>query len=128
VFAAFSVVALLLAGSGIYAVVSQSVTERTSEFGVRLALGATRGRVLRMVLAREFRLIAAALAAGSIGTVALISSSGFDDAAFIVAVSASRPEWALMLIGLCGAVAVAACGIATYRIVKLDPWAVLRKL
>ena len=42
-FGAFALIALLLAGSGIFAVVSQSVTQRTSEFGVRLALGATRG-------------------------------------------------------------------------------------
>jgi ABC-type antimicrobial peptide transport system permease subunit len=127
-FGAFALIALLLAGSGIFAVVSQSVTQRTPEFGVRLALGATPWKVLRTVLNRELKLIAAALATGTIGTIAMVGSSGFDDAAFIVAVNMSRPEWGLALIGLCGAVAAIACGLATYRIVKLDPSVVLRRL
>jgi ABC-type antimicrobial peptide transport system permease subunit len=127
-FGAFALIALLLAGSGIFAVVSQSVTQRTPEFGVRLALGATPWRVLRTVLGRELKLIAAALATGTIGTVAMTRSSGFDDAAMIVAVNMSRPEWGIGLIALCGAVAVGACLLATYRIVKLDPSAVLRRL
>jgi ABC-type antimicrobial peptide transport system permease subunit len=127
-FGAFALVALLLAGSGIFAVVSQSVAQRTPEFGVRLALGATPWRVLRTVLGRETKLIAAALATGTIGTVAMTRSSGFDDAAMIVAVNMSRPAWGLGLIGLCGAVATAACLIATWRIVTLDPSEVLRRL
>jgi hypothetical protein len=126
-FGAFALIALLLAGSGIFAVVSQSVAQRTPEFGVRLALGATPWRVLRTVLSREMKLIAAALATGTIGTVAMTRSSGFDDAAMIVAVNMSRPEWGLGLIGLCGAVAAAACLLATWRIVTLDPSAVLRR-
>lgn len=127
-FGAFALIALLLAGSGIFAVVSQSVTQRTSEFGVRLALGATPWHVLRTVLARELKLIAVALATGTVGTIAMTGSSGFDDAAMIVAVNMSRPEWGLALIGLCGAVAFTACLLATYRIVKLDPSVVLRRL
>jgi predicted permease len=127
-FGAFALVALLLAGSGIFAVVSQSVAQRTPEFGVRLALGATPWRVLRTVLGREMKLIAAALATGTIGTVAMTRSSGFDDAAMIVAVNMSRPEWGLGLVGLCGAVATAACLVATWRIVTLDPSEVLRRM
>jgi predicted permease len=127
-FGGFALIALLLAGSGIFAVVSQSVTQRTPEFGVRLALGATPWCVLRTVLGRELKLIVAALATGTIGTIAMTRSSGFDDAAMIVAVNMSRPEWGLGLIGLCGVVAAGACLLATYRIVKLDPSAVLRRL
>jgi predicted permease len=127
-FGAFALIALLLAGSGIFAVVSQSVTQRTAELGVRLALGATPWRVLRTVLTRELKLIVTALATGTLGTIAMIRSSGFDDAAFIVAVNMSRPEWGLALIGLCGVVAGLACVLATYRVVKLDPSIVLRRL
>lgn len=127
-FGGFALIALLLAASGIFAVVSQSVTQRTPEFGVRLALGATPWRVLGTVLGRELKLIAAALATGTIGTIAMTRSSGFDDAAMIVAVNMSRPEWGIALIGLCGAVAGLACLLATYRIVKLDPSVVLRRL
>lgn len=127
-FGALAFIALLLAASGIFAVVSQSVTQRTPEFGVRLALGATPWKVLRTVLHRELTLIATALATGIIGTIAMTRSSGFDDAAMIVAVNASHPEWGLALIGLCGAVAATACLLATYRIVKLDPSVVLRRI
>jgi ABC-type antimicrobial peptide transport system permease subunit len=126
-FGALAFIALLLAASGIFAVVSQSVSQRTPEFGVRLALGATPLRLLRTVLTRELKLIAAALATGTLGTVAMTRSSGFDDAAFIVAVSAQRPGSLMALIALCGVVAAGACGLATYRIVKLDPSVVLRK-
>ncbi len=127
-FGAFALIALLLAASGIFAVVSQSVTQRTAEFGVRLALGATPHRVLGTVLARESKLLVAALATGTLGTIAMTRSSGFDDAAFIVAVNTSRPEWGVALIGLCGAVAGLACLFATYRVVKLNPSVVLRRL
>jgi len=127
-FGAFALIALLLAASGIFAVVSQSVTQRTAEFGVRLALGATGWRVLATVLTRELKLLVAALATGTLGTFAMARSSGFDDASFIVAVNTSRPEWGVALIGLCGAVAGFACVLATYRIVKLDPSVVLRRL
>jgi putative ABC transport system permease protein len=127
-FGLFALIALLLAGSGIFAVVNQSVTQRTPEFGVRLALGATPRRVLHGVLAREMKLIASALATGTIGTVAMVRSSGFDDSAMIVAVNLSRPEWGLGLTALCGAVAGLACLFATWRIVRLDPSVVLRRL
>jgi ABC-type antimicrobial peptide transport system permease subunit len=127
-FGAFALIALLLAASGIFAVVSQAVTQRTAEFGVRLALGATPHRVLGTVLARELKLLVAALATGTLGTIAMTRSSGFDDAAFIVAVNTSRPEWGVALIGLCGVVAGLACLFATYRVVKLNPSEVLRRL
>lgn len=127
-FGGFALLALLLAASGIFAVVSQSVAQRTSEFGVRLALGATPRRVLWTVLGRELKLIAAALATGTVVTMTLIRSSGFDDAAFILAVTTSRPQWTVTLVGLCGAVAAIACGLATFRIVKLDPSVVLRRM
>lgn len=126
-FGVFALIALLLAGSGIFAIVSQSVAQRTAEFGVRLALGAAPRRVLGTVLARESKLLVAALATGVVGTVAMTRSSGFDDAAFIVAVSTSRPGWGVALIGVCGAVAGLACLLATYRIVRLDPSVVLRR-
>jgi predicted permease len=123
-FGGFALVALLLAGSGIFGVISQSVAQRSTEFGVRMALGATRGRVLRMVLKREGKLIAAALFAGSVGTVALATTVFAE----LVWISAMRPAWPAILIGSCGAVAAVACAFATYRIVRLDPWVVLRRL
>jgi predicted permease len=121
--AGLGLLALLLAASGIYGIVNQSVLQRTREFGVRMALGATPGRVLRVVLMREGKLIAAALFAGSIGTMAVIRTL----AAEFVWISALNPAWPASLIGLCGVIAALACAFATYRIVTLDPSAVLRR-
>ncbi|MBZ5592291.1 MAG: ABC transporter permease [Acidobacteriia bacterium] len=60
----YAVIALLLAATGIYAVISYSVVQRTHEIGVRLALGAGRSDIVRMVVAQAFRLAALGLAIG----------------------------------------------------------------
>jgi putative ABC transport system permease protein len=61
---AFAVMALLLAGVGVYGVMAYSVGQRTREIGVRLAMGATNGMVLRMVLRQAFTLAAIGVAVG----------------------------------------------------------------
>lgn len=61
---AFAVMALLLAGVGVYGVMAYSVGQRTQEIGVRLAMGATNGMVLRMVLRQAFTLAAIGVAVG----------------------------------------------------------------
>jgi len=60
----YAVIALLLAATGIYAVISYSVVQRTHEIGVRLALGAGRSSIVRMIVAQAFRLAALGLAIG----------------------------------------------------------------
>ncbi len=119
----FGLVALLLAASGIFGVVSESVAQRTTEFGVRMALGATTGRILRMVLTREVKLISAAMAVGAIGTVA-VTRLLFAD---LVIIAAVHPRWPVTLMLACGVVAAVASALATYRIVLLAPWDVLRR-
>jgi ABC-type antimicrobial peptide transport system permease subunit len=69
--AAFALTALLLAVVGIYGVVSYSVTQRTRELGVRMALGAAAADTLRLVLGRSLRLVAAGTACGLVASLAV---------------------------------------------------------
>jgi putative ABC transport system permease protein len=70
-FGAFSTIALFLAALGLYSVVSIAVTQRTREIGVRVALGATRGAILRSVLLSESGVILSGLAVGIVLSLAL---------------------------------------------------------
>jgi ABC-type antimicrobial peptide transport system permease subunit len=68
---AFALTALLLAVVGIYGVVSYSVTQRTRELGVRMALGAAAADTLRLVMGRSLRLVAAGTACGLVASLAV---------------------------------------------------------
>jgi len=119
----FGLIAMLLAASGIFGVISQSVAQRTTEFGMRMAMGASAGQVLRMVLAREAKLIGFATVTGVVATV-LVTRSAFAE---MLAITAADPRmWAGVAV-LCGGLAAIAVALATYRILRLDPWVVLRR-
>jgi predicted permease len=120
----FALVALLLAGTGVFSVISQSVAQRTREFGIRLALGAMPRDILRMVLARETRLIGAALATGAVFVLELTRAMFLE----LAILTAKSPSVWMALIGLCGAVAAASVAFATCKLVRLQPAAILRRL
>jgi putative ABC transport system permease protein len=118
----FAVVALVLACVGVYGVISYSVTRRTHEFGVRVALGAQQMDVLTMVLRQALVLAVVGVALGLAGAFALtrlISN-------LLFRVSANDPVTFALVAGLIAAVAFIACYIPARRATKVDPLIALR--
>jgi predicted permease len=118
----FSVLALVLAATGIYGVVSYAVSQRTREIGLRLALGAARADVLRNVVGRGLRLTAIGLGVGLLGALAL----GRTLSGVLFGVT---PTDAGVLAGTTAAlalVALAASAVPALRAARLDPATTLR--
>ena len=118
----FSALALLLAAIGIYGVVAYNVGQRTTEFGVRLALGALPGDVLRLVLGRCARLIGAGLGVG----LALALAAGRMLSAELYQTKSYDPLVFAAIAGLLALVALIACLLPARRATRVDPMAALR--
>lgn len=121
-FEAFALVALLLAATGIYGVLSGSVAERTREIGVRAALGASRGSILGLVLHQGMQMAVLGAAVG-VGAAA-ISSRALT--ALLFGVSRLDPITYLAVLMLLLTVAGAACAIPAARAVAVNPVEALR--
>ncbi len=118
----FSGTALVLAAVGLYGVISYSVTRRTTEFGIRMAMGAKRRDVLNLVLGQGMRLALAGVAVGAAGALALTRViSGL-----LFGVSAFDPITFVAMAALLVAVTAAACIIPGMRATKVDPLVALR--
>jgi putative ABC transport system permease protein len=113
---------LVLAVVGVYSVVSYAAAQRTHEIGIRMALGAERRDVLRLVLSRSLVMIAVGVAAGLL--ISFVSARAI--ASLLVGVSPSDPVTfgAVMLLLL--GVALLACLIPAYRATRVDPLVALR--
>lgn len=118
----FGVLALLLAGIGIYGVVSYGAAQRTREIGVRMALGAKESDVLGLVLWDGLIVIGAGLAIGLL----LAAAATRVIASFLYGVGATDPFTFVAVPLLLGAVALVASYIPARRAVKVDPLVALR--
>jgi predicted permease len=120
-FSLFAFLALALAATGLYSVVSFAVTQRTQEVGIRMALGAPRGSIVRLVLGSTGRMLAIGITAG------LVLSIALNSVVTSWAKGSSRDPLTLFLsAALLVAVATAACVVPAWRAATIDPMRALR--
>lgn len=118
----FAGMALLLASLGIYGVLAFSVGQRTSEIGVRMALGASRGQILGLIVGQGARLIGVGLAAGLAGYFSLHSLI----AQLLFGVAPTDPITLVVAPLILAGVAFAACLVPARRATRVDPMVALR--
>jgi putative ABC transport system permease protein len=118
----FSSLSLMLAALGIYGVISYAVAQRTSEIGIRMALGAQSGHVLRLVGKSGLRIALTGTAVGALGALALTRyMSGL-----LFGVSSVDVATFLAMAGILAAVTMLACYIPARRASKINPIVALR--
>jgi predicted permease len=118
----FSTIALLLAAAGIFGVMSYAVTQRTQEIGIRLALGAQRGDILRLIFGEGMRLVAIGVIVGG----ALIFALRRLMSSLLYGIGPTDPLTIASVIMLLGAVALLACWWPARQASVVDPVVALR--
>jgi predicted permease len=118
----FAGVGLILVAIGVYSVIAYTVSRQTHEIGIRMALGASRGDVLRMVARMGLRLLALGVTAGmlaSIGVTRVMASQ-------VWGISPHDPATLVMVVGVMIVVGLAACYFPARRAMRVDPMVALR--
>jgi putative ABC transport system permease protein len=118
----FALLALLLASIGIYGVLAYAVTERTREIGIRMALGAERSDITRMVLRRSLLLVTAGVAVGVAGSLAVTRVL----AKFLFEVKPTDPTIFFLVAALLAAVGLLAGWLPARRAATVAPLVALR--
>jgi putative ABC transport system permease protein len=122
VLATFATAALLLASLGLYGVLAYVVTQRTQEFGIRMALGAARADVWRLVLGQASTLVAAGIVLGTVASWALTRLM----ASLLYGVQATDPVTFVVVAVALAAIALLACQLPALRATRVDPIIALR--
>ena len=120
--AAFATLGILLVALGIYGVISYSVTQRTQEIGIRMALGATMAQVQRSVIAKTLRLALIGIAAGAVASLLLSKAI----AALLFNTAPTDPVTFAAMVLLIGTVALLAGYIPARRASRINPMVALR--
>jgi putative ABC transport system permease protein len=120
---AFAAVALALALAGVYGVLAYAVSRRTGEIGVRLALGASPGKVLRLIVGQGMRPVIAGLLAGILGALALTRLM----ASLLFGVTATDLATYAGVAGLLAGTALLSCYVPARQALRVDVVAALRK-
>jgi putative ABC transport system permease protein len=120
---AFAVLAIVLAMAGVYGVMSYSVAQRMGEMGVRIAMGATPGDVMRLILGRALMLTGTGIAVGA----ALSFGAGRFVEGMLFEVTANNPATHAAVWLAVGLTAIAAAAIPAWRASRVDPLVALRE-
>jgi putative ABC transport system permease protein len=120
--ASFAVLALILAGVGLYGLISFMTAQRTGEIGIRMAFGADRSRVLKLVIVQGMALTLAGIAIGLLASLALTRLMQ----SLLFGISATDPLTFVVIAFVLSAVPLLACYIPARRATKVDPMVALR--
>jgi putative ABC transport system permease protein len=118
----FAAIAMMLSSVGIYSVLSYSVAQRSHELGVRMALGAKTGDIMRLVVAHGMKLTCLGAGIGMVSALALTRLMK----SLLYEVSATDPASLIVACGLLVALGVVACLVPARRATKVDPMVALR--